>query len=78
MILAAGRIHTHLVEQGLRTFSSINVRSSECLDVHYFAVLIGVGATTVNAYLAETAIADRQSRGLFGDLDIDTCLERYK
>ncbi|NQV81822.1 MAG: glutamate synthase large subunit, partial [Alphaproteobacteria bacterium] len=78
MILAAGRVHTHLVEQGLRTFSSINVRSSECLDVHYFAVLVGVGATTVNAYLAEAAIADRQTRGLFGDLDIATCLEQYK
>jgi glutamate synthase (NADPH/NADH) large chain len=50
MILAAGRVHTHLVEQGLRTFSSINVRSSECLDVHYFAVLVGVGATTINAW----------------------------
>jgi len=78
MILAAGRVHTHLVEQGLRTFSSINVRSSECLDVHYFAVLVGVGATTINAYLAEAAIGDRHQRGLFGDMDIETCLERYK
>ena len=33
----------------------------ECLDVHYFAVLIGVGATTVNAYLARRAIADRHA-----------------
>ena len=37
--------------------------------MHYFAVLIGVGATTVNAYLAEDAIADRHARGLFGELD---------
>ena len=29
-----------------------------------FAVLIGVGATTINAYLAEEAIADRHARGL--------------
>ncbi|MDG2269372.1 MAG: glutamate synthase-related protein, partial [Alphaproteobacteria bacterium] len=78
MILAAGRVHTHLVEQGLRTFSSINVRSSECLDVHYFAVLVGVGATTINAYLAEAAIADRHQRGLFGEMDIETCLTQYK
>ena len=33
----------------------------ECLDVHYFAVLIGVGATTVNAYLAQETIADRHA-----------------
>ncbi len=53
MILATGAVHSYLVRQSLRTFTSINVRSAECLDVHYFAVLIGVGATTVNAYLAQ-------------------------
>ena len=60
MILAAGCVHSYLVRQSLRTFTSLNVRSAECLDVHYVAVLIGVGATTVNAYLAEETIADRQ------------------
>ncbi|MEM7653234.1 MAG: glutamate synthase central domain-containing protein, partial [Pseudomonadota bacterium] len=59
MILATGAVHTHLVDQHLRTFTSLNIRSSECLDVHHFAVLIGVGATTVNAYLAQESIADR-------------------
>ena len=59
MILATGAVHTHLVRQSLRTFTSLNVRSAECLDVHYFAVLVGVGATTVNAYLAQESIADR-------------------
>ncbi len=59
MILATGGVHTHLVRQSLRTFTSLNVRCAECLDVHYFAVLIGVGATTVNAYLAQECIADR-------------------
>ena len=67
MILAVGGVHTHLVKQSLRTFTSLNIRSAECLDVHYFAVLIGAGATTVNAYLAQESIADRQRRGLFGD-----------
>src|SRR5205085_874968 len=47
MILAAGRVHTHLVKQSLRTFTSLHVRAGECLDVHYYAVLVGVGATTV-------------------------------
>ena len=41
-----------LTRKGLRTFCSINVRSAECIDPHYFAVLIGCGATVVNAYLA--------------------------
>ncbi|MGI4879804.1 MAG: glutamate synthase central domain-containing protein, partial [Janthinobacterium lividum] len=78
MILAAAGVHTHLVRSGLRTFSSINVRSSECLDTHYFAVLIGVGATTVNAYLTQEAIADRHARGLFGNRTFDDCVARYK
>jgi glutamate synthase (NADPH/NADH) large chain len=78
MILAAGGVHTHLVRQQLRTFTSLNVRSGECLDIHYFAVLIGVGATTVNAYLAQEAIADRHRRGLFGSLSLADCIARYK
>lgn len=78
MILAVGAVHSHLVRQNLRTFTSINVRSAECLDVHYFAVLIGVGATTINAYLAEDSIADRHARGLFGDLSLDDCIKRFK
>ncbi|MCC2691000.1 MAG: glutamate synthase large subunit, partial [Rhizobiaceae bacterium] len=73
-----GAVHTHLVRQQLRTFTSLNVRSSECMDVHYFAVLIGVGATTVNAYLSQEAIADRHRRGLFGDLTLEQCLYRFK
>jgi len=78
MILAAGGVHTHLVREELRTFTSINVRSSECLDVHYFAVLIGVGSTTVNAYLAEEAIYDRQRRGLLGDISVEAAVENFK
>ncbi len=78
MILATGGVHSHLVRQNLRTFTSLNLRSAECLDVHYVAVLIGVGATTVNAYLAEQAIADRHARGLFGALKLETCIERFK
>jgi glutamate synthase (NADPH) large chain len=65
-------------DKGLRTFASVNVRSAECLDTHYFAVLIGVGATTVNAWLAQEAIADRHSRKLFGALSLDTCVQRYR
>ncbi|MBU6165374.1 MAG: glutamate synthase large subunit [Alphaproteobacteria bacterium] len=78
MILATAGVHTHLVRQGLRTYVSINVRAAEALDTHYFAVLIGVGATTVNAYLAQEAIADRHARGLFGALSLDECVARYK
>ena len=78
MILAVGAVHTHLVRHSLRTFTSVNVRAAEALDVHYAAVLIGAGATTVNAYLAQESIADRHRRGLFGDLSLRDCVARYK
>ena len=78
MILGTGAVHTHLVRSNLRTFTSLNVRSGECLDTHYFAVLIGVGATTVNAYLAQEAIADRQRRGLFAGLSLEEGMARFK
>jgi glutamate synthase (NADPH/NADH) large chain len=77
MILATSAVHTHLHRQSLRTFTSLNVRAGECLDVHYFAVLIGVGATTINAYLAQECIADRHRRGLFGDLGLEACIRRF-
>ncbi|MFN8948028.1 MAG: glutamate synthase central domain-containing protein, partial [Alphaproteobacteria bacterium] len=72
-----GAVHSHLVRTQLRTFTSLNVRSAECMDTHYFAVLIGVGATTVNAYLAQECIADRHARGLFGTRRLGECVKSY-
>ena len=77
MILATSAVHSWLTRAGLRTFCSINVRSAECIDPHYFAVLIGAGATTVNAYLAQDSIADRIERGLL-DMTLDEAIGRYK
>ena len=64
MILATGATHSWLTRKGLRTFCSLSVRSAECIDPHYLAVLIGCGATVVNPYLAIDSIADRVQRGL--------------
>ena len=78
MILATGAVHSHLVAQGLRTFCSLTVRSAECIDTHYFAVLIGVGATCVNAYLAQEAIVDRHERGLIDGMSLEDAVANYK
>ena len=78
MILATGAVHGHLVGEGLRSFCSITVRAAECVDTHYFAVLIGVGATCVNAYLAQEAIAERHARGLLGDSTLGEAVLNYK
>ena len=77
MILAASAVHSWLTRKGLRTFCSLNVRCAECFDPHYFAVLIGVGATTVNPYLAQDTIADRIARGLIDGTLVDV-MRRYR
>ncbi len=77
MILATSAVHSWLTRKGLRTFTSLNVRSAECIDPHYFAVLIGCGATTVNAYLAQDSIADRIRRGLI-EGSLEDAMRRYR
>ena len=77
MILATSAVHSGLTKVGLRTFCSLNVQSAECIDPHYFAVLIGSGATTVNAYLAQDSLADRIDRGLL-DCSLEVAMARYK
>ena len=77
MILATSAVHSWLTRKGLRTFTSLNVRSAECIDPHYFAVLIGCGATVVNAYLAEDSLADRVQRNLL-DCSLTQAVARYR
>ncbi|WP_151718339.1 glutamate synthase large subunit [Gemmobacter serpentinus] len=77
MILATSAVHSSLTRKGLRTFTSLNVRSAECIDPHYFAVLIGCGATTVNPYLAQDSIADRIARGLL-EGSLTDAMRRYR
>ena len=77
-ILAVGAVHSHLVKMGLRGYCSINVESSDALDTHTFAVLIGVGATTINPYLAIDSIYQRYEKKLFGKLEFENCVLRFK
>ncbi len=77
IILCVGGVQTHLVSKGLRSSCSIIVRSAECMDTHYFAVLIGAGATAINAYMAQDAIIDRVNRGLM-ELDADSAVAQFK
>ncbi|HHX88310.1 MAG TPA: glutamate synthase large subunit, partial [Paracoccus sp.] len=77
MILATSAVHSWLTRKGLRTFTSLNIRAAECIDPHYFAVLIGCGATTVNPYLAQDTIADRIARGLM-EGSLNEAMLRYR
>jgi glutamate synthase (NADPH) large chain len=77
-ILVVGAVHSHLVKMGLRGYCSINVESSDVLDTHTFAVLIGVGATTINPYLAIDSIFQRYEKKLFGKSDFESCVLKFK
>ena len=48
------------------------------MDTHSFAVLIGVGATTINPYLAIDSIYERFEKKLFGKLDFKDCIKKFK
>ena len=76
--LAVGAVHSHLVKNGLRGYCSLNVECSDALDTHSFAVLIGVGATTINPYLAIDSIYQRFEKKLFGKLDFESCVIKFK
>ena len=77
-ILIVGAIHSYLVKLGLRGYCSLNVESSDALDTHSFAVLIGVGATTINPYLAIDSIHQRFEKKLFGKSDFEDCVQKFK
>ena len=77
MLLSVGAINTHLIKNKLRGYASINVQTAEALDTHSFATLIGVGATTVNPYLALDSLYQRFEKKLFGKFGYDECIERF-
>ena len=76
--LIVGAVHSHLVKKSLRGYCSINVECADSLDTHSFAVLIGVGATTINPYLAIDSIHQRFEKKLFGKADFQNCVLKFK
>ena len=77
MILAIGAINSKLTDLGIRGFTSINVRTGEVLDTHSSAVLLGVGATIINPYIAFDSIYQRYEKNLFGKLSFEECIKKY-
>ena len=78
MALAVGAVNSNLVNLGLRGYCSLNIETSETLDTHSFAVLIGVGATTINPYLTIDSINQRFEKKLFGKLSFNECVDRIQ
>ncbi len=77
MILATSAIHSHLLDLGLRSYCSLNVEVAECYDVHNFAVLIGVGATTIFPWLTEQTLLTQHAKKRF-EGTITKLLDNYR
>ncbi|KNA18696.1 hypothetical protein SOVF_067910 [Spinacia oleracea] len=52
ILLAVGAVHQHLIQNGLRMYTSIVVDTAQCFSTHQFACLIGYGASAICPYLA--------------------------
>jgi len=78
MALCVGAVHARLVDAGQRTFVSLIVRAAEAVDPHDYAVLIGVGATVVNGWLAQDVLAERHAKGVYGDKGLFEVCRAYK
>ncbi|MED7789311.1 glutamate synthase large subunit [Francisella sp. 19X1-34] len=77
MLLCVGMLNKLLIKLNKRGRVSINVQVADALDTHSFATLIGVGATTINPYLAIDSIYDRIQKNLINDLSFDEAVKRY-
>lgn len=78
MILAAGVLHSHLQKKHLRSFASITVRCSDALDVHHFAILIGVGVSAINPTIAQYTIAERVQQKIIRARNVASALANYR
>ncbi|BCD90970.1 hypothetical protein fh0823_11090 [Francisella halioticida] len=70
-------INKLLIDLNKRGRVSINVQVADAFDTHSFATLIGVGATTINPYLAIDSIYDRLQKNILQDLSFDEAVKRY-
>ncbi|MEZ5721055.1 MAG: glutamate synthase central domain-containing protein [Paracoccaceae bacterium] len=76
MILATSAVHSWLTRPGLCAPSPRWRCSAEAIDPHYFAVLIGCGATVVNAYPPRTP--RRPDRAGPSDISLTEAVKLYR
>ena len=56
-LMAAGAIHHHLIQKGLRSHTSMVIEAGDVREAHHYATLIGYGASAINPYMAYASIA---------------------
>ncbi len=77
-VLAVSAINQRLIEERLRTRSSVIVETGEAREVMHFALLLGYGASAVNPYVAFEVIADMAlNKQLSVDVGVARAIENY-
>ena len=72
-LLAAGAVHYHLIQAGLRLETSLIVDTAQCWSTHHFACLIGYGVSAVCPHLALESV-----RQWWADSKTQKLMERGK
>lgn len=76
-LLVTSAINARLNEEKIRHKTSINVQTAEAQDPHDFATLIGMGANSVNPYLAEETIEVEHALSHLGATPLEDGLKNY-
>lgn len=77
-LLAVSGLHHHLIREGTRMKVGLVIESGEPREVHHFALLIGYGASAINAYLAYETLDDMIREGMLKDITHEKAVEKYK
>ena len=77
MALVVGAVHHHLIDNGVRGDVSLVAVSGETRDAHDVAVLLGLGASAVNPYMAIDQVIDLARSGII-EVDPVTAQENYR
>ncbi|GGI08280.1 glutamate synthase-related protein [Egicoccus halophilus] len=80
ILLAVGAVHQHLLDEGLRTRTSIVAETDEARETHDAATLLGYGADAIVPRLVLQTIADLADEGRIGgdSPTANVAQERYR
>ncbi len=77
-LMACGAVHHCLIEQKIRSKTSIVVEGGDVFETHHFATLLGYGAGAINPYMALESIEHLNAEGYFGEeMDTITAKKQY-
>ncbi len=77
-LLAVAAVNRRLTEKGLRTRTGLISETGEVREVTHLALLLGIGVSAVNPYLAFETVANMAvQRDLSADVSASTAVENY-